>query len=273
MKTARGKYTPPDAPGQITHFQALSAALSATVGNKATSRASRSQSGLGGPGATFWMIVMGLCGMTTKFVECTLGVKYRKIDPDGTVRGGGMYYLSEGLKSKGAGGLGMFLAVFFAIMTIGGAIGAGNMFQVNQAHAQFAATFVDVPGWAFGLVVAVLVGLVIIGGIVWIARVTSFLVPFMCITYVIASLVIIGLHLEHVPDAFAQIFKMAFSPRSIGGGIIGVLIQGIKRAITLERGGAGVRAHRALGGEDASPPARATSPCSSHSSIPLSSAR
>ena len=141
------------------------------------------------------MILMGVCGMTTKFTECTLGVLYRKIAPDGTTRGGAMYYLRDGLKEKGLPGLGKFLAAFFAVMCVAGAIGAGNMFQANQAHEQIHNSF----GWfnhgyEFGIVVAILVALVIIGGIVMIARVTSFLVPFMCITYVLAALVVLGVN-------------------------------------------------------------------------------
>ncbi|NIP96593.1 MAG: alanine:cation symporter family protein, partial [Akkermansiaceae bacterium] len=189
---------------------------------------------LGGPGATFWMIVMGLCGMTTKFCECTLGVKYRVIDEEGKAHGGGMYYLSRGLKEKGFGPLGAFLAIFFAIMCVGGAVGAGNMFQINQAYSQFVGTF-EVPFFAehpaaFGTVIALLVGFVIIGGIVWIARVTEVLVPFMCGIYVITALIIIFSNLGEVPGAIGQIISGAFSPEAVGGGLVGVLIQGIKRA-------------------------------------------
>lgn len=239
LRTVRGRYTRKDAPGQITHFQALSAALSATVGLGNIAGVAVAI-GLGGPGATFWMVVMGLLGMTTKFCECTLGVRYRKIDADGTVHGGAMYYLSAGLKDLGLGGVGRVLAVFFAIMCIGGTFGAGNMFQVNQAHDQFSASFgVLNEGWQFGLLLAFLVGLVIIGGIVWIARVTSFLVPFMCVTYVAASLVIIVSNFTDVPKAFSIILSGAFSPEAIGGGIIGVLLQGIKRAAFSNEAGLG----------------------------------
>ena len=193
FRTVTGKYTPDDAPGQITHFQALSAALSATVGLGNIAGVAVAV-GIGGPGATFWMILMGLCGMTTKFVECTLGVKYRKFDKDGNTHGGAMYYLRDGLGSIGLGGLGKVLAVFFAVMCIGGAIGAGNMFQVNQAVSQFSGSFGVFQGKDsvyFGLILAVVVGFVIIGGIKSIARVTSFLVPFMCGIYLLAALTII----------------------------------------------------------------------------------
>lgn len=240
IKTARGKYTSADAPGQITHFQALTAALSATVGLGNIAGVAVAV-GLGGPGATFWMILMGLCGMTTKFCECTLGVKYRRIDDKGRVHGGAMYYLSQGLKEKGFGKLGKVLAVFFAIMCVGGAIGAGNMFQVNQAATQVSNSFgvFEESKLVFGIIMAVLVGMVIIGGIVAIARVTSFLVPFMCGMYLIAAFAIIGTHLDMVGDAFRQIVEGAFSPMAVGGGLIGVLIQGIKRAAFSNEAGVG----------------------------------
>jgi len=240
FKTVSGKYTDKDAPGQITHFQALTAALSATVGLGNIAGVAVAVS-LGGPGATFWMILMGLCGMTTKFCECTLGVKYRKIDSKGRVHGGGMYYLSEGLKEKGLGGLGKGLAVFFAVMCIGSAIGAGNMFQVNQAASQVSEAFgiFEESKLMFGVILAVVVGVVIIGGIVAIARVTSFLIPFMCGMYLIVAIAIIGTHLDHVGDAFSQIISGAFSPMAVGGGFVGVLIQGIQRAAFSNEAGIG----------------------------------
>ena len=243
IKTVKGRYTSAEAPGQITHFQALSAALSATVGLGNIAGVAVAI-GLGGPGATFWMIMMGLFGMTTKFCECTLGVKYRKIDSEGKVHGGAMYYLKQGFSERGFPTIGKILAVFFALMCVGGAFGAGNMFQVNQAHDQFARTF-DIlhEGWQFGLLLGVMVGLVIIGGIVWIARVTSFLVPFMCITYIIAALVIIIGNIEELPSAFAIIIKGAFSPEAVGGGTIGgiivVMVQGVKRAAFSNEAGLG----------------------------------
>ena len=240
FRTARGKYTRADAPGQITHFQALTAALSATVGLGNIAGVAVAV-GLGGPGATFWMILMGLCGMTTKFCECTLGVKYRRIDDKGRVHGGAMYYLSQGLKEKGFGSLGKVLAIFFAIMCVGGAIGAGNMFQVNQAASQVSSAFgiFTESKLIFGIILAVLVAMVIIGGIVAIARVTSFLVPFMCGMYLVAALVIICTHIDMVGDAFRQIVEGAFSPMAVGGGLIGVLIQGIKRAAFSNEAGVG----------------------------------
>ena len=197
---------------------------------------------IGGPGATFWMIVVGLCGMTTKFTECTLGVKFRKVDADGSTRGGAMYYLRDGLASKGEflGTLGKVLAVFFAIFCIAGAIGAGNMFQANQAHEQFSNSFgILNEGWQFGLIIAVLVGAVIIGGIVWIARVTSFLVPFMCVGYMLAAILILFVNLSEIPSSISLIFTEAFTGTATAGGIIGAIIQGIKRGVFSNEAGVG----------------------------------
>ncbi|MGJ8673133.1 alanine/glycine:cation symporter family protein [Rubritalea sp.] len=241
FNTVKGKYTDPDAPGQITHFQALTAALSATVGLGNIAGVAVAV-GIGGPGATFWMILMGLCGMTTKFAECTLGVKYRKFDKKGKTHGGAMYYLRDGLAEHGMAGFGKVLAVFFAVMCVGGAIGAGNMFQVNQAASQFADSFGVFQGGDkiyFGIIIAVIVGFVIIGGIKSIARVTSFLVPFMCGIYLVAALYIILSNAGEIPSAFQQIIAGAFSPVAIGGGFVGVLIQGIKRAAFSNEAGIG----------------------------------
>lgn len=239
LRTAKGKYTPPDAPGEITHFQALSAALSATVGLGNIGGVAVAV-GMGGPGATFWMIVLGLCGMTTKFAECTLGVKFRQIDPDGRVRGGAMYYLSDGLKARGFDKLGRVLAFLFALFVIGGAFGAGNMFQANQSYTQVAhALLPGVSGVVFGTGMAILVALVIIGGIVWIARVTSILVPFMCLGYAVAAVIIILANIEHLGPALASIFTGAFDAQAVSGGIVGVLIQGIKRATFSNEAGFG----------------------------------
>ncbi len=242
LKTVRGKITDPDAPGQITHFQALSAAISATVGLGNIAGVAVAI-GIGGPGATFWMIVVGLLGMTTKFCECTLGVRYRRINEDGSIRGGAMYYLRDGFRErfgKGMGVFGLILAFIFAISCIGGTFGAGCMFQVNQAHDQFANTFgILNEGWQFGLVLGIMAGAVIIGGIVWIARVTAFLVPFMCAAYVLASLFVIFGHIGDVPAAIGTIINSAFSPGAAFGGLIGVLIQGMKRAAFSNEAGFG----------------------------------
>ena len=238
-RTISGKYTAKDAPGQITHFQALSAALSATVGLGNIAGVAVAIA-IGGPGATFWMILVGLCGMTTKFTECTLGVKFRKVDEDGSTRGGAMYYLRDGLKERGFEFLGKILAVLFAVFCIAGALGAGNMFQANQAHEQFSNTFgILEQGWQFGLLVALLVGVVIIGGIVWIARVTSFLVPFMCAGYMLAAISVLIVNVGEIPASISLIFTEAFSGSAAVGGVIGAIIQGIKRSVFSNEAGVG----------------------------------
>jgi alanine or glycine:cation symporter, AGCS family len=247
MRLIRGDYTDPKSAGEVSHFQALATALSGTVGLGNIAGVAVAIS-LGGPGATFWMIVVGLFGMSSKFVECTLGVKYRNENPDGSVSGGPMYYLSKGLAKRNMGAFGKFLAVFFAICLIGGALGGGNMFQVNQAYQQFVnvtggdASFFADKAWLFGLIVAIVVGMVIIGGIKRIAHVTEVLVPFMGVTYLIAALIIIGVHIDQVPAAFATIFAGAFAPEGVAGGIIGVMIQGMRRATFSNEAGVGTSA-------------------------------
>lgn len=230
--------------GEVTHFQALTAALSATVGLGNIAGVAIAVS-IGGAGATFWMIIAGFLGMASKFVECTLGVKYRDIAEDGTVYGGPMYYLTKGLKSSGFGGLGKVLAVLFAIFVIGGSFGGGNMFQVNQAFQLVENitggenSFLHGYGWAFGVVMAILVGIVIIGGIKKIAKVTDKIVPFMVAIYVAASLFVIFSNYNMIGDAFAQIFNGAFSPEGIAGGFVGVLVQGFRRAAFSNEAGIG----------------------------------
>ncbi|WP_439128737.1 alanine/glycine:cation symporter family protein [Polaribacter sp.] len=229
------------ADGEVSHFQALTAALSATVGLGNIAGVAVALS-IGGPGATFWMIVAGLLGMASKFAECTLGVKYRDVGEDGTVYGGPMYYLTKGLKEKGAGGLGKVLAVLFAIFVIGGSFGGGNMFQANQAAAQFTKLFeLTGPnaGLYFGLVMAVLVAVVIIGGIKRIASVTEKVVPFMAGIYVLAALIILFANFSLIDDAFALIYEGAFSGLGIAGGLIGVMIQGIRRGAFSNEAGVG----------------------------------
>ena len=212
FQLVRGDYSDPTAAGEVTHFQALATALSGTVGLGNIAGVAVAVS-LGGPGATFWMILAGLLGMSSKFVECTLGVKYRNEYTDGTVSGGPMYYLSKGLaeRSEKLKGLGKVLAVLFAIFCVGGSFGGGNMFQANQSFSQLVAvtggdaSWLADKGWLFGIVVAALVGLVIIGGIQGIARVTSKIVPVMSAVYVTAGLAIISIHFRDVPSAFGSI--------------------------------------------------------------------
>ncbi len=230
--------------GEVTHFQALTAALSATVGLGNIAGVAIALS-IGGPGATFWMILVGFLGMASKFVECTLGVKYREIDEKGTVYGGPMYYLTKGLQEKGLAGLGKVLAVIFAIMCIGGSFGGGNMFQINQAFQLFEyvtgaeESFIYGKGWLFGLVMAILVGIVIIGGIKKIAKVTDKVVPAMVVMYVLAVIAVLIVNYRSLPDAFYAIYKGAFMPEGIVGGFIGVLIQGFRRAAFSNEAGIG----------------------------------
>jgi len=230
--------------GEVSHFQALTAALSATVGLGNIAGVAIAVS-IGGAGATFWMIIAGFLGMASKFVECTLGVKYRDIEADGTVYGGPMYYLTKGLKSKGLGGLGKVLAAVFAVFVIGGSFGGGNMFQVNQAFQLVEnitggdASVLHGKGWLFGLVMSILVGIVIIGGIKKIAKVTDKIVPFMVVIYVAASLFVIFANYDMIGGAFAQIFNGAFSPEGVAGGAVGVLVQGFRRAAFSNEAGVG----------------------------------
>ncbi len=246
VDVVRGKYDDPNEPGEVSHFQALTAALSGTVGLGNIAGVAIAIS-LGGPGATFWMILAGLFGMSTKFVECTLGVKFRTIDPDdGEVHGGPMYYLSRGIKERFGGSafgtvLGSVLAFLAAVMIIGGSFGGGNMFQINQAATQFTSVtglFVD-QTWIVGLVMAVLVGVVILGGIRSIANVTDKIVPVMVGVYVVAALFVIFGNLGHVGEAFGAIFSGAFSAEAGYAGFIGVLIQGFKRAAFSNEAGVG----------------------------------
>ncbi len=246
FELVRGDYHDPEAAGEVTHFQALATALSGTVGLGNIAGVAIAVS-LGGPGATFWMILAGFLGMSSKFTECTLGVKYRDELPDGTVSGGPMYYLTKGLAEKGAGfaKLGKVLAVMFAIFCVGGSFGGGNMFQANQSFAQLVNVtggetgWLADKGWLFGLIVAGLVGLVIMGGIKGIARVTSKIVPFMAVVYVFAGLVIILMHFSEIPSAFGAIWAGAFTAEGVSGGVIGVLFQGFKRAAFSNEAGVG----------------------------------
>jgi AGCS family alanine or glycine:cation symporter len=230
--------------GEVSHFQALTAALSATVGLGNIAGVAIAVS-IGGAGATFWMIVAGFLGMASKFVECTLGVKYRDIGPDGTVYGGPMYYLTKGLKSKGFEKLGKILAVLFAVFVIGGSFGGGNMFQVNQAFQLIenitggTESVLHGKGWLFGVVMAVFVGIVIIGGIKKIASVTDKIVPFMVVIYVSASIFVLIAKYDMIGDAFLQIYNGAFSPEGVVGGAIGVLVQGFRRAAFSNEAGVG----------------------------------
>ncbi|MDG1380725.1 MAG: alanine/glycine:cation symporter family protein [Flavobacteriales bacterium] len=244
LDVVRGKFDDPNHPGEVSHFQALTAALSGTVGVGNIAGVAVAVS-LGGPGATFWMIIAGLFGMSSKFVECTLGLKYRKQNPDGSVSGGPMYYLRDGLAKQNKGGLGKVLAVLFAIACIGGSFGGGNMVQINQATQQLIAvsggeaSILYGQGWIFGVLMALVVGIVILGGIKSIAKVTDKIVPFMVGIYILGALWVILTNLGAVPTAFGRIISGAFDTEAVYGGLVGVLIQGIRRAAFSNEAGIG----------------------------------
>lgn len=246
ISITKGAYDNPDDKGEVSHFQALTAALSGTVGLGNIAGVALAISA-GGPGASLWMIIAGFLGMTSKFVECTLGVKYRDEYEDGSVSGGPMYYLSKALPKKGKfiGGLGKVMAVFFAIMCIGGSFGGGNMFQGNQAARQL----VNITGgdysplqgysWVIGVVMAILVALVIIGGIRSIAKVTEKIVPIMCGIYVLAALIVVFSLYDKIPETLILIFTDAFSFKAVGGGVLGAMIIGFQRAAFSNEAGVG----------------------------------
>ena len=227
--------------GEVSHFQALATAVSGTVGLGNIAGVAVAIA-LGGPGATFWMIVCGLIGMATKFVECTLGVAYRDVDENGVVYGGPMYYLSKGLNEIGYGKLGVILGYVFAILCVGASFGGGNAFQSNQAAVQISTLFGlegGAVGFLIGLCLAALVGVVIIGGIKRIASITEKIVPFMAGIYVFASLVIIFSNFSYIDEAIGLILKGAFTPMAGIGGFMGVLIVGFQRAAFSNEAGAG----------------------------------
>ncbi len=240
ISLVKGDYLDPNDAGEVTPFQALATALSGTVGLGNIAGVGVAVA-LGGPGATFWMILAGLLGMASKFTECILGVHYRNEYEDGTVSGGPMYYLSRGLSERGKAGLGKFLAVAFAICCIGGALGGGNMFQANQAAQQISniIPFFAENGVVFGIIMAAVVGVVIIGGIKSIAKVTEKIVPFMAVIYVGSALLIIGMSFDQIGAAFSAIVDGAFAPTAVAGGAVGALIQGFKRAAFSNEAGVG----------------------------------
>jgi alanine or glycine:cation symporter, AGCS family len=231
-----GRYSDPAHKGEVSHFQALTAALSATVGLGNIAGVAVAIS-IGGPGATFWMIVAGLLGMASKFTECTLGVKYRNENPDGTVSGGPMYYIRKGFAEHGLP-FGRPLAALFAVFCVLGALGGGNMFQANQAASQVEAVF-GLPAWATGLALAAVVFLVIVGGIRSIARVTEKVVPFMSAGYALVSLMVLAAHSDMILWALGEILRGAFTDTGIAGGIVGAIIQGFRRAAFSNEAGIG----------------------------------
>ncbi|MEO0607518.1 MAG: alanine/glycine:cation symporter family protein [Pseudomonadota bacterium] len=240
----RGKHYRAEHDGEISPFQALTAAVSGTVGIGNIAGVAITVS-IGGPGSILWLIIAGLVGMTTKFVECTLGVKYRQINADGSVSGGPMYYLSAGLAKRGWPSIGKFLGLFYAISIVIGCLGIGNMFQSNQSYVQLlevtggAEGPLEGYGWLVGLVIAALVALIILGGIRSIARVTSRLVPFMVLTYIVGAVVVIALNATQLPAALSAIVVGAFTPQGAAGGAIGAMIIGFQRAAFSNEAGIG----------------------------------
>ena len=240
IRLTSGAYDDPEDEGEVTHFQALSSALSGTVGLGNIAGVAIAI-GQGGPGATFWMILIGLLGMSSKFCECTLGQMHRRIDDDGRVSGGPMRYLSKGLVEMGLGPIGYILAIIFAMLCIGGALGGGNTFQISQS---LDAIKTEVPiinqyPWIYGLIMSAAVGLVIVGGIKSIGKVASRIVPFMCLGYVICAVYILITNADQIGDAFGRIWNEAFNAKAAYGGFIGCLVIGIKRAVFSNEAGAG----------------------------------
>jgi AGCS family alanine or glycine:cation symporter len=244
VRALRGDFDRPDAPGQITHFQALATAISGTVGIGNIGGVAVAVS-VGGPGATLWMIVAGLLGMATKFAECTLGVRYRRLNDDGSVSGGPMFYLQRGLAEQGWPRLGAALGSFYAVGIMIGCLGIGNMFQANQAYEQLravsggAASPLEGYGWLIGLLLAATVGAVILGGIRSIAAVTGRLVPFMAGLYFVSAVTVLLLNASALPAAVSAIVVQAFAPDAVAGGAIGALVVGMKRAVFSNEAGIG----------------------------------
>ena len=244
FRLIRGDYDDADSKGEISHFQALTTALSGTVGIGNIGGVAIVIT-IGGPGALFWLVVAGMLGMSTKFAECILGVKYRKEHADGSVSGGPMYYLEYGLRERGLSFFAKPMGYFYAVAMVIGCLGIGNMFQSNQAFEQFvyvtgdgSSYFADY-GWLFGLVMGGFVAIVIFGGIKSIARVTSRLVPFMAILYLICGLTIIIINWDKIPGALSSVLTNAFAPESVSGGLIGVMILGFQRAVFSNEAGIG----------------------------------
>ena len=233
----KGKYDNPKDTGQISHFQALTSALSATIGLGNIAGVAVAVS-LGGPGAVFWMVFIAFFSMSAKFVSCTLGQLYRKINNDGSVSGGPMYYLNYGLKERGYGTLGKILGGMYAIFIIGGAFGGGNMFQANQSYELFG-KLIGLPNYIYGILLAILVGCVIVGGIKRIGQTTEKIVPFMVLLYVGASLFIIITNIGKLPGVLNSMLSQAFVPDAAYGGFIGAIVTGIKRGVFSNEGGVG----------------------------------
>lgn len=241
IELVRGDYANPNDSGEVSHFQALATAVSGTVGIGNIGGVAVAVT-VGGPGATFWMILAGFLGMSTKFVECTLGVKYRQENPDGSVSGGPMYFMRDGLAAVGKPGLGRAMGTFYAIGIFIGALGIGNMFQSNQAYVQLntvAGGALDGLGWLVGLILAGVVFAVIVGGIKSIASVTEKIVPFMAVLYCTFAIIVIIMNGAYIPAAIGNIFNGAFTPEGVAGGALGALIIGFQRAVFSNEAGIG----------------------------------
>lgn len=237
----RGDYADPKSAGEVSHFQALATAVSGTVGIGNIGGVAVAVT-VGGAGATFWLIVAGFLGMSTKFVECTLGVKYRNENPDGSVSGGPMYYLRKGFADRGMDGFGRYIGAFYAIGIFIGALGIGNMFQSNQAYVQLNHVFgggLDGLGWLVGLILAVVVFSVIVGGIKSIAKVTEKIVPFMAVFYCVFAVIVILINYASLPAAIGNIFTGALTPDGVAGGALGAMIIGFQRAVFSNEAGIG----------------------------------
>ena len=233
----KGKYDNPEDIGQISHFQALTSALSATIGLGNIAGVAIAVS-LGGPGAVFWMMFIAVFSMTAKFVSATLGQLYRTVHEDGSISGGPMYYLDQGLKEIGFGSFGKVLGLLYAIFIIGGAFGGGNMFQANQSY-ELVGTLTGIPHWLYGIILMAIVAAVILGGIERIGKTTEKIVPTMVVLYVAASLFIIVMNIDKLPGVISSIFSQAFTPSATYGGFMGVLVLGIQRAVFSNEGGVG----------------------------------
>ncbi len=241
IELVRGDWSDPKGSGEVSHFQALATAVSGTVGIGNIGGVAVAVT-VGGPGATFWLILAGFLGMSTKFVECTLGVKYRNENPDGSVSGGPMYYLSKGFSQRGMEGFGKFVGTFYAIGIFIGALGIGNMFQSNQAYVQLnnvSGGALDGLGWLVGIIMAVVVFSVIVGGIKSIARVTEKIVPFMAVFYCVFALIVIFMNGSAIPEAIGNIFTGAFTGEGVTGGALGAMIIGFQRAVFSNEAGIG----------------------------------
>ena len=241
IELVRGDFSDPNSHGEVSHFQALATAVSGTVGIGNIGGVAVAVT-VGGPGATFWLIMAGILGMSTKFVECTLGVKYRTENPDGSVSGGPMYYLRKGLEERGMGGFGRFMGMFYAIGIFIGALGIGNMFQSNQAYVQLnnvSGGALDGLGWLVGIIMAMIVFSVIIGGIKSIAKMTEKVVPFMAGFYCLFALIVIFMNYAYIPEAIANVFTGAFTGEGVAGGALGALIIGFQRAVFSNEAGIG----------------------------------